>query len=591
MTARPPVETLEASSEPSSGPSSEASSEASSDASNAASSAASSEPSSESTSESSVFSSGSATESETAHLVPHEDSSEPSMSKTIEEILARGDLDDAGPVSSSSGIGTKTLLGIGVSGLPLPSRAPKLAEPDPDGELISVEDMFAEGDEDDQEVEEKTTVTGEDQVGDLLGEVAEALNVQASESRERAIGQPPSRPSAGARLDRSVHESAAEQTGELEFEDPDDGPTTLNAGGESIRAGVDEDEEAVVLGPAKLPGYPATPSSTARFPGAAPPGAPGASARRATPFAGSPTATLQGFSVPTTGKGRLPTPAGGHALPIPAPSGGRGWAPSGTPVNGVPEAAAPEQSSRRSAAGRVAAELSERSSAASAVVRKTMTHAMESASVTLKRDLHFRVGSFGAALIVTFVGGLLLGRVFTGSGKATATVVSTAIATAPPAAQLVKVEPVGAPVPPASGTALAPPGGLASAPGTAPTTGAPSAGAAAAAVAPGVAVGPAGSGAPAIEGLPPPAGEAAGTVNPAMAFDPQPIHRRRARRPTPVVKDDLFPAPAAPGKPATPTRGAASGAPAVKATKAPAPAPAKSAGKATKSTWHDPFAD
>lgn len=527
------------------------------------------------------------TEGERTHAGLQLDSSEPSMSKTIEAILSKGDADDEGPVASSSGgIGTKTLLGIPLSGLNLPlpqaTREPTSPESEAGDEFVSVEDMFTDGEDDDEGPDAKTKVTADDdRMGDLLGEVADALNVQAAESREQVVGALPGPPRFSDRSGGSERQSPADVLAgptddELEFEDPDDGPTTLNAGAEGSSSSADEDEEAVVLGPAKLPGSLAIPSfPTGRLPIPAPPGAPG---KRATPYPAPSSASLPAF--PASGRARLPTPAGVRAMSIPLPAGARSAPPQGTPASGVPEAKAAAESSSRRTIGRVAAEVSDRSSAA---VRKTLTLAMESASVTLRRDLRFKVGSFAGALIATFAGGLLLGRVLTGSGKTIAPVAESASVVASPQAKVVKAEPAApgvrapsiAPLPePASGTGVAA--------NAAPD---PAAGPRAAAAQPPTEANVAR--APAIEGLPPPAPDPGATANAQMAFDPQPIHRRRARRLSPMPKDDTAPATATP-KPATRP---AAGAPAARPAKAAPASSAKPAGKTAKPAWHDPFAD
>ena len=71
-----------------------------------------------------------------------------------------------------------------------------------------------------------------------------------------------------------------------------------------------------------------------------------------------------------------------------------------------------------------------------------------------------------------------------------------------------------------------------------------------------------------------------------MQFDPQPIHKRRVRRPSAAPKDDLA-LPPPPPAPKGPVRVAsAAGPPVGKVT----PTAGKSAPK-KKSAWHDPFAD
>jgi hypothetical protein len=99
--------------------------------------------------------------------------------------------------------------------------------------------------------------------------------------------------------------------------------------------------------------------------------------------------------------------------------------------------------------------------------------------------------------------------------------------------------------------------------------------------------------APTIEAVAPPPPLDPAAVAPAsgatpLAFEPQQIHKRRARRAaTLVAKEDGAVKAAAPKSAAR----AVTPGPAAKGAKAAAPAPAKAAGKKGKSTWHDPFAD
>ncbi len=539
MTARPPVETLEASSEGSS-ESLETGDETAERAGN-------------------ETRAGGASGSKLSR-------SEPSMSRTLEAILSKSDADDdllVPPAGAMGGIGTKTLLGIGVSGLPLPPRAPSLPPKTGDDEqTFSVEDVFDD---------EGTAVSsvqpngkgrgaksgdGGDQVDDLLDEVAEALNVQAA-TQDSTVGAlpgmpvPPARP---IRADVSARGGKGDEGDEFEFEDPDDGPTTLNAhgeaGSEDVDIGTDDDDEAVVLGPAKIPSARPVPPLPGRLP--PPPAAAAASAggKRATPFAGLPVATLPSFPAPASGRSRLPTPGPGQALGLPPPGGGRSGPPGGTPVNGVPEVPAHADSGRRSTSGRAAVPGTDRSAGhnATAAVMESISSAVESASVVLKKDVKFRVASLAGVVVATFVVGLLIGRAVIGNGKKTTAVASEVTS----ATDEVKAAPA-VPKAPAEVPAAAP----------------------AAPVAPHVAAAPA---------APPPAvAEAAPPVAPAIAEAPAaaPVHKRRAHRATLVAKEESLPK--ASGK---------SSGPAPKAVSKAAPAaPAGKAAAKKKSTWHDPFAD
>jgi len=532
MTARPPVETLEASSEGSS--------------------------ESLETGDENAAAAG-----ETGGSEAKLERSEPSMSRTLEAILSKSDADDdlsVPPEGDTGSVGTKTLLGLGASGLPLPPRAPaRPAKLSDDEHSFSVEDVF----DDEGTAVSSVQANGkgrslkgsDDQVGDLLDEVAEALNVQAATQAstvDSTVGALPGMPVPPARPIRT--DVAARRGGddgeEFEFEDPDDGPTTLNAHGEAnsedVDIGTDDDDEAVVLGPAKLPA--ARPASvTSRLPAPAAVAAGPTGVKRATPFAGLPVATLPSFPAPASGRSRLPTPGPAQALGLPPP--GRTGPPGGTPVNGVPEVPGQADSGRRSSSGRAVAG-SEKSAGhhATAAVMESLSSAVESAAVVLKKDVKFRVASLGGVVLGTFVVGLLIGRAVIGSGKKP-TAVASEVA---PAADEPKAAPPAAPRAPAVVAPAAP-------------------------VAPPVAAAP-------VTPPPPPAAQALPPVEPVVAEAPAlaPVHKRRARRANPVVaKEDKESLPKV-------SSGKSSG-PAPKVASKVAPA-APSGGK-KKSTWHDPFAD
>ena len=494
---------------------------------------------------------------------------EPSMSRTLEAILSKSDADDdlsvppqddgdAGGGEGAESIGTRTLLGIGPSGAPLPPRSAKSDLESDDEQSFSVEDVF-----DDEGTAVSSirangkggTANGrDDQMGDLLDEVAEALNSQAA-SHDSTVGALPGKPVPAARPIRADQPSGRRNRDEFEFEDPDDGPTTLNVHGEhseDVDVGADDDDEAVVLGPARLPPSRPAPALSDRLP--SPAASSGASAtsgatKTATPFSGLAAATLPSFPAPASGRSRLPTPAPGQALGGPPP--GRVGLPVGTPVNGIPTSLSQGDSSRRSASGRSAAAGGDRSAGhrATAAVIESLSSAMESASVVLKKDVKFRVASLAGVVVATFVVGLLIGRAVVGSGNKTMAQASEKPPTANEQAMAVPA--------PAKAPAEAPQAPTPAAAPVAPAQNRPDAV-------------PAAPPPPAVAELAPAAPSVLGDV-PAPA-----VHKRRVRRTNLALKDDGLPNPG-PSKPAVAPPKAK-------------PAPGAPAGK-KKSTWHDPFAD
>jgi hypothetical protein len=558
MTARPPLETLEAASDES--------------------------PTSPSTGESvKERVEGDSEGASNAQTMTTAEQSEASISKTLEAILSKTDDDDESPLTADEGA-----ISFGSADEPKAEGASSTHEPAGEPPSISVDAMFdVDVDLDhthDAPPKWSLPLAGDDRpVGDLLDEVADALKVQAAESRERAIGRAPEASAPGHARGAANTPVVAKST-EFEFEDPEDGPTTLNSTDEAnglIAAAAsnrDEDEEAVVLGPAtrrgdshpnaSLPGgttratLPAPPMPGTRVPG---------SNLRATPFAGLPAPTLPVFPAPPSGRVRLPTPAPGHPTGVPAPGSGRSAVSAGSPPAGTPDAAAlsgfglPE-SSRRTARASVAglalgAGTASEGSArhrALGLVAEPLSAALSSASTILKKDVRFRLASLAAIVLVTFAGGLLIGR--------------AALRGKEPEAQPA-VARAADPVPPP-----APAKDLANGAAADPTKGG------AAAPAPVVTAAPAEK--PKIEPVaPPPAtvAEAAPTGVGPMQFEPQPIHKRRARRAVAPATDD----PGLAG-PKGPVRVASIGAPPS------APGKGTTAGKSApkkKSTWHDPFAD
>ena len=116
------------------------------------------------------------------------DASEASISKTLEAILSKSD-DEESPFSSSSDVGTKTLLGMNAADL-----LPKVQSHDGHDGIdiksedpisgVTVDDLFADTEHEPAVVTKPRVSVDDTQVGTLLGEVAEALNVQAAESRQ-----------------------------------------------------------------------------------------------------------------------------------------------------------------------------------------------------------------------------------------------------------------------------------------------------------------------------------------------------------------------------------------------------------------------
>ena len=559
---------------------------------------------------------------------------EASISRTLEAILSKTD-DDEVPLTGDAtgrpsggtgkGLGSHTLLGLGGYGsAKLPGVTPVEVVDDAAGPSISVDTMFDDpedllrgkamappvgpADLEGRVEIEREEAAGE-KVGDLLDEVAQALNVQAAETRDRAIGRIPS-PGANAPGARGSMKTPLVRTAEeFEFEDPDDGPTTLNAGDGKLEAaagqraqadedGEEDDEESVVLGPgvrsegkreARLTGSHPGASlagtggrTTLPIPAVPMPGSAAAGSSRptrATPFAGLPAATLPTFPAPGSGRTRLPTPAPGTAaLGVAAATGaGRSSPPQGAPQGATltardesPGAMLVDAPVGRRSAGRISAPsgtlAAAESSGRSGAVEEPHPSALSSARVILeqallRKELKFRPISIGAIALGVFVGGLFIGHsLIKGSPEATSSASSAAPAsgTAPAVAASRPADPaVIAPVAPA-----VPPN-----PATKPATAAvvnevPKNTVAAPAANPNGAV---------IDS--PPVGTA------QMQFDEQPTRKRRPHRAVTVSTDDL-------DIPSASKRVASVAPPPVSKT----PTAGKS-GPKKKSTWHDPFAD
>jgi hypothetical protein len=195
---------------------------------------------------------------------------------------------------------------------------------------------------------------------------------------------------------------------------------------------------------------------------------------------------------------------------------------------------------------------------------------MTTASNVLKKDLRLPLMGLAAIVLLTFVGGWLIGRSKGGDIRAAAEVPAESTGGEP---GKVNAKPTPRADEPALGTSVPVPaanqGSANPATGTVP-------------VAPGSQGTP---DRPAASGEPP-IGTAESGAAAALNVDTQAIHKRRARRVAPpVLKEDVLPKAAAPK--------AAVRAP-VAAPKAAAPAAAPKAAvpaKKAKSGWHDPFAD
>jgi hypothetical protein len=488
--------------------------------------------------------------------------------------------------------GSKTLMGFRLDALTMAGLRlrPTPEDKAPEGDSTP---MAGDPTPDPQVVEAKVLArtTEDTQVSSLLDEVAQALDVQASEYRDRARGKLPgmSAPPAPAVLG----------SGDLEFEDPDE-PTVLTPGvrssaenetrnerapGPGAGDAVDADDEAVVLGPASSHKSPAAgiDNKSTRLPpipglsgptGAGPVGPPPGGTRSATP--------ASGLSLSSSGRVRLPTPAPG-SVTIPPPSGRLSLPPGMMSAPVIPGRQASSLSidssaiaAAREASRRVAASVRTPGSGRT-TKRRTggLTQPLLDATRTMPAVLaaHVKIATVSLAglVAVTFAGGLLVGMlVWRGQGR-----------------------PGADPVVSAAGEATAP----ASAVGQAAATRRP-----AGSVLPTTNMGAAGLGAGAAPGMPRPvAGAATEAIVTPIAVEapdtvPETPPRRamaaapRARRPvttTPTVVDTaaLFPKTPVAAKPAAP---AVSAAPKTVASNAPAKAAPKSK---AKTAWHDPFAD
>ncbi|MES1206409.1 MAG: hypothetical protein ABUS79_10770 [Pseudomonadota bacterium] len=421
-----------------------------------------------------------------------------SYDDSLEAILLQAGARPPEPTAAKA-LGSKTLMGIGLEGLNLAaSRAPAEAKADSPAEAAGGVDTnkATERNSDGVDVDVRLPPglpSDDKQVSSLLDEVAEALNVQASEYRDRARGRLPGMPAPAqppfpARLDAGGTEP--------EFEDPDDVDTALTPGGipvvddshepADINLGGtpevhnEDEDEAAVLSPAGLPGsgktrdgrslsIPPPPglSLGASIPPLGPP--PGVPVRAQTPSSGlSPTGA---------GRLRLPTPLPGSPnRTLPPPPSGRLTLPIGTMAPALtpsvvdltatsPSTPISLEASRRISAGLAAATTSGSgrvSSRNNARVTEPVMRGQASAlsvanlPVVLAAQVKIATLSLAGLIALTFAGGLFVGMlVWRGQGRTeamTAARTSPAGTSAPPVAPA-HTAPVQAPTPAAAAPA------------------------------------------------------------------------------------------------------------------------------------------
>jgi hypothetical protein len=177
---------------------------------------------------------------------------------------------------------------------------------------------------------------------------------------------------------------------------------------------------------------------------------------------------------------------------------------------------------------------------------------MNTASTILKKDLRLKLASLAAIVVLTFVGGMLLGRSKSGDSKVEVAGDRSAAEPAKPAV----AAPAAAPPAEAPAAVAQPANPPPAAPVAAPVAKPPEA----------VAVDPAA----------------------AASADAQALRKHRARRPNPVAKDDVMAKVSAPKPAARPAAGFPPPAPAAKVAAKPA---SGGGGGKKKAAWHDPFAD
>lgn len=461
------------------------------------------------------------------------------------------------------------------------------------------------------------------QVTSLLDEVAQALNLQASEHRDRALGKLPGLTASTSNRTRAPSPGPVRAgmalTDGAEFEDPDDGPTSLTPGILSdadvhetsddleLTATGEDQDDAVVLGLVganksagadgrlgKLPPIPGLSGPVSSLVGP-PPGA----ARAQTPASGlTPT--------PASGRVRMPSPAPGVPS-IPPPSGRLSLPPGlvSTPVIPSPQQSqivlsAPVGAVLGDSSRRVSNLLTRRSGRTdkSGSVRLTPSGlsgaaALPAMPAVLAAQVKIATVSLAGLVAVTFAGGLLVGMlVWRGSGRSESPRVAGSVE--PASFAPVAKAPAIVPVPPAERVQ---PTVVTTVPTVAvlPTNAVP----AAAGAVPVRAAAPNGA---TTEAIVTPIAAVAAAAADAPPTDAKPVARRavasrqppRVRRPPTEADAEAQAAPpvaAAAPKPA-PVAPAAAPPAAPKAVASNAPAPKPVAPKAKpKTTWHDPFAD
>jgi hypothetical protein len=284
----------------------------------------------------------------------------------------------------------------------------------------------------------------------LIDDVAQALNVQASEYRDRARGRLPGMPSSKAQpIGAAALSNAASGRTEAAFEDPDDGPTALTPGVPPVdehHAGAGDTDLSPIQGPenpverdtvvvapmwltgAKPDSRPFTLPRIAGVPagsGPAPSGPPAAVASRTVTPSGGP-------SPSASGSVRLPTPTPGHPLPtLPAPTGGRSSSPAGMPTSiamtradsdltaTAPSTPISLEASRRVMANNAMPVASGRAAArGQGSVTEPVIRSFSTMPFLLTAHIKIATLSLAGLIAVTFAGGLLVGMlVWKGQGR------------------------------------------------------------------------------------------------------------------------------------------------------------------------------
>jgi hypothetical protein len=574
----------------------------------------------------------SADPSDTASDLTRSEESGESYDDSLEAILLQAGARPPESVAAQKFAGSKTLMGVGIEGMAsfraaLSAGANKTATVDGPGAANAANSPKIPGAAGSDTTDRATAnlldnleanlpgakASEEKQVTSLLDEVAQALNVQASEYRDRARGRLPGMPAPGSGGSMAAKSAGADSGDGVEFEDPDEVQTSLTPGVISV---VDETDDlgndidlvsvaedkrspadsAIVLAPVFSPASgrkpESRPTSVPPVPGLSlavnasgpvgPP--PGVSTRSATPATGSPP------SMSTSARVRLPTPAPGLSIPaLPSPVG-RLTLPLGinSPVGSAgaagndltatsPSTPISLEASRRLSSGRSAATSD--SGRVSSRNRARITEPVaplgngSSLPAVLTAQVKLATVNLAGLIAVTFAGGLFVGMMVWRGQTRTEPVSTAHVATTTNAPAAVAV--------PAAPTPTTAP---ATANNTPPT--------------PGVATAAALGSTEAIV-TPMPSEHAAtddaANANKLAAHRPTAALRApRVRRPTPapVVADTAALFPKAAAKPQAPRAAVPASASGAAAKTVATNSPAKPAAKAkTKAAWHDPFAD